>query len=170
MVLIPAAFFAPVFVRQWSRLRGSIDPLASPDLRLWHRMLCVLLAYIFLVGPEAFHMLARAESQYANLGISTWGQVDRTITYTYDANGNRTARFVDEDSSGDVSTGDTDVTEYEWDHRGRLVKVTDLDTSLAVTRAVDYVYDPLDQLVAKLVDSAACTLQHGPPPHRGHQG
>ena len=57
ILLIPVVMLGPVAVRQWSRIKGGIDPLASPDLKLWHRVLCVLLAYIFLVGPSAFHRL-----------------------------------------------------------------------------------------------------------------
>ena len=39
---------------------------------------------------------------------------DGTYTYSYDANANRSARFIDNDSNGVLSTGDTSVTEYEW--------------------------------------------------------
>jgi hypothetical protein len=44
-------------------------------------MLCVLLSYIFLVGPEAFHHFAQADIQYSNLATATWGQPDTTVEY-----------------------------------------------------------------------------------------
>ena len=45
------------------------------------------------------------------------------VTQSYDANGNRTARFVDTDSSGTLNAGDTSITQYTWDHRNRLTSV-----------------------------------------------
>jgi hypothetical protein len=39
-------------------------------------MLCVLLSYIFLVGPEAFHHFAQADIQYSNLAPGAWGDWD----------------------------------------------------------------------------------------------
>jgi len=50
-------------------------------------MLCVLLAYIFMIGPDIFHQLAQADVQYANLNSASWGQGNRDIHYSYDANG-----------------------------------------------------------------------------------
>ena len=62
-------------------------------------------------------------------------------TYSYDDEGNRTARWVDEGDE-ELGTDDTDVTEYAWDHRNRLTRLThkaDYDDA-AYTLAVDYVY------------------------------
>jgi len=79
---------------------------------------------------------------------------DGTYRYDYDAEGNRTAKYKDNDSSDDQSTGDTDITEYTWDHRNRLVKVTFRDSyGGAATKVVEYVYDHDDRWVAKLVNS-----------------
>ncbi len=44
-------------------------------------------------------------------------------TYAHDPEGNTTARFEDVDTDGTLSTGDTNVTEYEWDHPNRLTRV-----------------------------------------------
>ena len=66
---------------------------------------------------------------------------DGTYTYQYDNEGNRTARFVDNDSSGTLNSGDTSITEYEWDHRNRLTKVTERSTyGGAATKIVEYAY------------------------------
>lgn len=46
-----------------------------------------------------------------------------TYRFDYDAEGNLTARFVDADSSGTLTSGDTDATEYAHDHRNRLTAV-----------------------------------------------
>jgi len=79
---------------------------------------------------------------------------DGTYRYDYDGEGNRTAKYKDNDSSDDQSSGDTDITEYTWDHRNRLVKVTFRSTyGGAATKVVEYVYDHQDRWVAKLVDS-----------------
>ncbi len=78
---------------------------------------------------------------------------DGTYTYLYDANGNRTARFVDADSSGTLNTGDTSITEYTWDHRNRLTSVTDRDTYGGdAAPVVNYVYDMYNRLIHKELD------------------
>jgi len=51
--------------------------------------------------------------------------------YTYDPEGNCTRRFcwTDADSDGLVDADEqTDLTDYEWDHRNRLIGVTARDT------------------------------------------
>ena len=79
---------------------------------------------------------------------------DGTYAYTYDEEGNRTARFVDNDSDGELSSGDTDVTEYEWDHRNRLVKVTTRDTAGGTaTQIVEYAYDYGQRWGRKVLDA-----------------
>ncbi|MHB1036579.1 MAG: golvesin C-terminal-like domain-containing protein [Pirellulales bacterium] len=68
--------------------------------------------------------------------------------YLYDDEGNRTMRFVDGDGNG-LDDGDTDITEYFWDHRNRLIEVdhyanyADYDSippepDQVVTNAYDY--------------------------------
>ncbi len=52
---------------------------------------------------------------------------DGTYYYEYDAEGDRTLRCVwtDSDSDGLVDPGErSQITEYTWDHQGRLVRVT----------------------------------------------
>ena len=49
---------------------------------------------------------------------------DGTYYYLYDNEGNRTLRFVDVDQSGTLTTADTEITEYDWDYRNRLTKVS----------------------------------------------
>jgi len=159
MVLIPVAFFWPVFMRQWSRIRNCIDPLESCDLKLWHRMLCVLLAYIFLIGPECFHMLAQAEVQYANLNTDSWGLEGDFISYCYDENGSVTYKFY----------GDVDVENYtpqeiisstsvDYDHhtynlQNRLARIDKYDgTSSTLTESVAYQYNTAGIRVAKIED------------------
>ena len=85
---------------------------------------------------------------------------DGAYAYQYDAEGNRTRRYVDEDESGDYSAGDTDVTEYAWDHRNRLTNVKDYDgNGMATTsddtlvQEVTYTYDAFNQLISRSVDT-----------------
>ena len=49
---------------------------------------------------------------------------DGTYRHAYDAEGNRTAKYIDKDGSGGLSAGDTDVSVYGWDQRNRLVAVS----------------------------------------------
>ena len=79
---------------------------------------------------------------------------DGTFAYLHDNEGNRTARFVDANANGLLDAGDTDITEYQWDHRNRLVRVTDRAAyGGAATQVVEYTYDYLDRRIRKTVDT-----------------
>jgi len=83
---------------------------------------------------------------------------DGTYRYDYDEEGNRTLRYVDVDESESLTTGDTEVTEYEWDHRNRLTSVADYDDYTDYTGedpnwVVEYTYDAFNQLVGRTLDS-----------------
>jgi RHS repeat-associated protein len=70
-------------------------------------------------------------------------QTDGVYNYGYDAEGNRTTR---------THIASSAVTEYVWDHRNRLVSITDKNASGTVTKTVAYVYDPFDRRIGKTVD------------------
>ncbi len=77
---------------------------------------------------------------------------DGTYTYTYDAEGNRTAKFIDANGDGVLDAGDTNITEYTWDARGRLVEVTDRATAGGpATEVVDYVYDAENRWIGETI-------------------
>jgi RHS repeat-associated protein len=71
---------------------------------------------------------------------------DGTYSYTYDDEGNRLTR-----------TNDTtdEVTEYEWDFRNRLTKVTEKDDMGITTQVVAYTYDIFNRRIAKAVDTSS---------------
>ncbi|NDC64901.1 MAG: hypothetical protein EBZ59_13195, partial [Planctomycetia bacterium] len=60
---------------------------------------------------------------------------DGVYRYASDAEGNRTAKFLDADKSGGLSVGDTDVTVYGYDQRNRLVATTHVAAWTAVQAA-----------------------------------
>ena len=68
---------------------------------------------------------------------------DGTYNYEYDDEGNRTARQK-------ISTGER--TEYQWDHRNRLTKVTEKNASGQVTRTAEHSYDVFNRWVRRRVD------------------
>jgi len=68
---------------------------------------------------------------------------DGTYTYEYDNEGNRVKRT-------EIATGE--YTEYKWDHRNRLVKVTEYNASDVATQAVDHAYDAENQWIRRTVD------------------
>ncbi len=68
---------------------------------------------------------------------------DGTFSYDYDDEGNMILRT-------EIATGDT--RKFEWDHRNRLVRVTDRSSDLVVMEA-NYVYDSLNRRIQKLVDA-----------------
>jgi RHS repeat-associated protein len=71
---------------------------------------------------------------------------DGTYTYTYDNQGNRLTRTL---KSG---TSDQPFTEYTWDHRNRLTRVTTRNTAGQVTETVTYDYDYRNQLIRRTHD------------------
>ncbi|MCX7429157.1 MAG: hypothetical protein NTW96_26465 [Planctomycetia bacterium] len=80
--------------------------------------------------------------------------------YAYDGEGNRTLRFDDNDANNVPSAGDDEFTVYEWDHRNRLVAVTNYASYANYSAAtpvpsqvVTYVYDAFNQLVGRELDS-----------------
>jgi hypothetical protein len=69
---------------------------------------------------------------------------DGTYDYQYDAEGNRTRRT-------EIATGE--VTEYHWDHRNRLVRVTTRTTDNGpLTTDTSYAYDYLNRWIARSHD------------------
>jgi RHS repeat-associated protein len=69
---------------------------------------------------------------------------DGTYNYEYDAEGNRTKRT-------NINTGA--VTEYTWDHRNRLVTVTDrAGDGGPITQIVNHRYDVFNRWISKQVD------------------
>ncbi len=78
---------------------------------------------------------------------------DGVYSYSYDPEGNRTARFIDVNANGLLDAGDTAATTYAWDHRNRLTCVTDYDLyGDPATRAVDYLYDTENRWIGRDVD------------------
>ena len=67
---------------------------------------------------------------------------DGTYTYSYDADGNETDKFIDVNHTGVLAAGDTNVTQYTWNADSQLMEVTTSATyGGPVTQTVDYLYD-----------------------------
>jgi len=75
---------------------------------------------------------------------------DGVFTYEYDDDGHRTKRTR-------VSTDPADdkVTEYAWDHRGRLISVTYKNNSDDVTKLITYRYDVFDRRIERKLDATS---------------
>jgi RHS repeat-associated protein len=69
---------------------------------------------------------------------------DGTYDYEYDAEGNRVLKT-------NISTGD--YIEYAWDHRNRLIKITQRDNLDAITHEVIYTYDIFNRRITKEIDA-----------------
>ncbi len=74
---------------------------------------------------------------------------DGTFDYEYDAEGNLVRRT-------NISTGD--FREMRYDHRNRLVSVTDFSSGGIITQDVRYTYDALDRRIAKTADGAGANF------------
>lgn len=68
---------------------------------------------------------------------------DGTYNYEYDGEGNRTKRT-------EIATGK--VTEYVWDYRNRLTKVSFKDAAGNEIKTVEYTYDVNNRRIAKSID------------------
>jgi RHS repeat-associated protein len=69
---------------------------------------------------------------------------DGEFNYEYDAEGNRVRQTS-------IATGET--TEYEWDHRNRLIRVVDKSAAGAIAQDIRYSYDAFDRRLAKSIDA-----------------
>ena len=79
---------------------------------------------------------------------------DGYYRYDYDDNGNLIARYVDADSSQSLNTGDTDITEYTWDHRNRMTDVAHKAVfGGSVDWTAEYVYDMFNRRIGSLYDT-----------------
>ena len=73
--------------------------------------------------------------------------------YTYDANGNRTARAMNADHNGNVVNIDKsgEYWEYEWDYHNRLVKIQQYNApDNAQNAKVEYTYDALNRRIERI--------------------
>lgn len=75
---------------------------------------------------------------------------DGTYRYFYDDEGNMIRRTVEVQSDDSDLVGSYRV--FDWDHRNRLVAVTDYSPTDAITQEVTYRYDALNRRIAKSVD------------------
>jgi RHS repeat-associated protein len=92
---------------------------------------------------------------------------DGTYNYQYDGEGNRIARWVSANGSGEAQPGpnDTDITIYGWDNRNRMTSATSYAnydaykgvgaySSVTPTQAVVYSYDAFDRWIGETVTAA----------------
>jgi YD repeat-containing protein len=150
LALLPMMLLLPVIVsflrKQESRtINGFRVRHGMTALAIWQRCLCVLLAYMMLISPSMLDELAQAEMQYTTLGVSVWGQDNRTITYGYDANGSMTSKITKVTST----QAEVERVIYEYDLRNRQNKVktsTDGGQTWSITA---YKYDPDGNRVEK---------------------
>jgi len=96
----------------------------------------VLLAYIMLIGPFGFEQLALGETQYEQISTADWANYDRTVDYTYDANGSCIEKKTEVTSS---QTPVEKVT-YDYNLQNRLRRVTTDDTG-GTDAVVEYTYN-----------------------------
>jgi len=108
-----------------------------------------LLAVFF----EALHRRCGPGSSTYTTGTNNRLLSDGTYRYLYDAEGNRTYRFIDNNQNGQLDQGDTDITKYNWDHRNRLYKVQhQASYGAAVDWVIRYSYDYQNRLVWRRMD------------------
>lgn len=150
LIGLPVICILPSLRRFYRQLAGRSPPDRQP-LGLYHRSMCLLFVYIFLVGPECLNMLARADGQYLNLSTSAWGSGNRTISYQYDKNGSQICKTTKKTLEDEI----IEVVKYEYNLQDRLSKVittTYSEGDPVGTETVEYRYDPDGIRTEKTVD------------------
>ena len=110
------------------------------------------MAYIFLVGPEAFHHFAEADVQYDQLSAATWGTVGENISYAYDDNGSQVYKIysnVDNIETKTLAEVDawllahaTVAYEYHtYNLQNRLARTDKYSEYGTISESVEYRYD-----------------------------
>ncbi len=94
IAMLPVMLFGPAAKRLITRLLFCHGKPTRLRVRVPKKGICLLVAFVMLLSPEGLDTLARAEAQYANLGTSSWGQANRTIHYSYDANGSLEKKII----------------------------------------------------------------------------
>jgi RHS repeat-associated protein len=135
MALVPILLFGPAVVSVIRRLtlyHGRPTRLRPAVPR---KGICLLVAFVMLLGPEHFHSLAQAQVQYSDLNTATWANGDTTIEYTYDANGSVETKTTKVTSTQAVE--ETVVNSYNLANRLETVTTTRGDT----VEVVEYTYN-----------------------------
>jgi len=128
LVLLPVFFFAPLLTSIWAKLRKT-EEKHSVRLSLYHRCMCVLLAYMMLLSPGVLESIAHGDTLYTSLTSAAWGQDDKYIEYGYwdganfvpgyDANGSLLLKVTRLNSDDSI----VEVTRYEYNLQNRLARV-----------------------------------------------
>jgi RHS repeat-associated protein len=123
--LLAIVALAPVLLQILARLRRKEPMTRRLRYTLFTRSLCLLLAFMFILGPNEFNTLARADELYSNLDTSDWGIDGTTIEYEYDANGSLIRKTT---WDGEIGTGTiTEEREYIYNLQNRLAYIIDTD-------------------------------------------
>ena len=148
-VALAITVLLPLAVRVTQRLRGKPVHRRS-QFRLFTRSVCLMLAFLFIVGPNEFNTLAQADILYSNLDTSTWAVTGTTIEYDYDDNGSLIRKTT---WTGEIDTGTkTQEIIYAYNLQNRLARMRTDDTPLVTTdweTTVDYEYNDSGIRVAK---------------------
>jgi RHS repeat-associated protein len=132
MAMAPVLLFGPALLRLAKRYVFR-QPIRV-HLRVPRKGICLLTAFVMLLGPENFQQLAEAEVQYANISTASWANGDTIITYIYDDNGSVTSKTT---ATGGVVK---EVVTYQYNLAGRLDKVT-TDEQTVTEHVVEYIYN-----------------------------
>jgi len=89
MALVPLLLFGPAVFKVIRRLVLCYGKPTRLRLHIPRKGICLLVAFVMLLGPEHFGHLAQAQVEYANLNTASWAQGEQDIHYAYDANGQR---------------------------------------------------------------------------------
>ena len=122
-VITLAVLLGPSSGVLYRRLR-RMPRAKRPRLSVYHRTLCLLLAWVFLIGPEMFQQAAYADSQYTQVSTFTWANGNHTIEYDYDDNGSLISKITYKRIGQDTEF--VEGRRYDYDLQNRLAKLWDM--------------------------------------------
>ena len=158
LICLPVSFFVPFIAKLLRRIFRPVRKKSSWQLALWQRCLCVLLAYLMLISPEALVSVAEASSQYSQISTTNWA-TNKYIEYQYDDNGSVTRKLTTVTSP----SSEIERIVYEYNLRNKLIKVTTtpydgsgnpITAQIVVT---EYVYNTDGIRVEKMVTTSTET-------------
>jgi RHS repeat-associated protein len=128
LICVPVSFFAPALAR-------IIRRREQKGLSLYHRCLCVLLAYMMLISPAGLESVAQASSQYSQISTADWAGY-KYIEYTYDDNGSCITKTTKNSSNTAVES-----VAYTYSLHNKLDTVTTDPITGNTVSVVEYTYN-----------------------------
>ena len=149
LFLVPIVFFGPMVARLVLRFIRPARPRLKIQLGLYHRCLCVFLAYVMLLTPYVLESLAQGATTFAQLDTASWGEGNQDIHY--DSNGSLTEKITAIKDEANPQNNFEEKVTYVYNLQNRLAQIIREydDAGDKVEEFTEYVYKDEDIRVSK---------------------